>query len=343
MTRIAFLGTGLIGTSIALALRERGKADVQIVGHDKYIDVARKAKQRGALHEVADMAHEAVRGADLVILAAPLLAIQKLMEEIAPALGPDTVVTDTGSTKAEVMRWAAELLPHPENFVGSHPMAGKTDFGPDAAEPTLFDGARWIIVPAVNSTERTVNTILSLADTVGAKPMFMDAAEHDAYAAAVSHMPMMAAVALFSLERASEAWPELSVMAAGGFRDMTRLSGTDPAMAFDIAVTNRENISHWLERLASTLLDLRDRINDVDNEGDLYKLLAATEFEHTGFRNGLIGREEKVGADVNAVGAFSFSDFLAGGWVSEKLREVMKDSDDRLKNLEARDRMRRSI
>ena len=222
-------------------------------------------------------------------------------------------------------------------------MAGKTDFGPAAAEATLFDGARWVVVPAVNSTERAVNAILNLVETVGAKAMFMDAAEHDAYAAAISHMPMMAAVALFSMERASEAWPELSAMAAGGFRDMTRLSGTDPAMAFDIAVTNRENISHWLERFASTLLNLRDRINDVDNEGDLYKLLAATEFEHVGFRNGLIGREEKVGADVSAVGAFSFSDFLAGGWVSDKLREVMKDSEDRLKVLDDHDRTRRNV
>ena len=343
MTRVAILGTGLIGTSIALALRERGKADVELVGHDKYVDVARKAQQRGAFHHVANTAAEAVRGADLVILAAPLLAIQKLLEEIAPALGPDTVVTDTGSTKAEVLRWAAATLPYPEHFVGGHPMAGKTNFGPDAADAALFDGARYVVVPAVNSSERAVTTVMNLAETIGAKPMYMDAAEHDAYAAAISHMPMMAAVALFSMERASEAWPELSAMAAGGFKDMTRLSGTDPAMAFDIAVTNRENISHWLERFASTLLDLRDRINDVDNEGDLYKLLAATEFEQTGFRNGIVGREEKVGGNMDEVGAFSFSDFLAGGWVSEKLREVTKDSEARLKSLEEHDRNRRSV
>ncbi len=343
MTRVAILGTGLIGTSIALALRARGKADVELVGHDKYMDVARQAEKRGAFHRVTNTSQEAVRGADLVIFAAPLLAIQKLMEEVASAIGPDTVVTDTGSTKAEVSAWAAATLPHPQNFVGGHPMAGKTEFGPTAAEPTLFDGARWVVVPAVNSTERAVNAIVNLAETVGAKPMFMDAAEHDAYAAAISHMPMMAAVALFSMERASEAWPELSAMAAGGFKDSTRLAGTDPAMSFDIAVTNRENISHWLERFASTLLDLRDRINDVDNEGDLYKLLAATEYEYTGFRNGLVGREEKVGADVNAVGAFSFSDFLAGGWVSEKLREVMKDSEDRLRTLDEHDRNRRNV
>lgn len=343
MTRVAILGTGLIGTSIALALRERGKSDVEVVGYDKYLDVARKAQQRGALHQVAHTPAEAIRGADLVILAVPPLAIEKLMEEIAPALGPDTVVTDTGSTKAEVLRWAAATLPHPEHFVGGHPMAGKTTFGPDAAEAGLFDGARYVVVPAVNSSERAVTTVVNLAETVGAKPMYMDAAEHDAYAAAISHMPMMAAVALFSMERASEAWPELSAMAAGGFRDMTRLSGTDPAMAFDIAVTNRQNISHWLERFASTLLDLRDRINDVDNEGDLYKLLAATEFEHTGFRNGIVGREEKVGANLSEVGAFSFSDFLAGGWVSEKLREVTKDSESRLKALEEHDRNRRNV
>lgn len=342
MTRVAILGTGLIGTSIALAVRARGNPDVVVVGHDKFVDVARKAQQRGALHEVAPTAQEAVRGAGLVILAAPLLAIEKLMEEVGPALAADTVVTDTGSTKAEVLRWAARL-PHPENFVGSHPMAGKTDFGPDAADAALFDAARWVVVPSVASSERAVNTVLNLVETVGAKPMFMDAAEHDAYAAAVSHMPMMAAVALFSMERASEAWPELSAMAAGGFRDMTRLSGTDPAMAFDIAVTNRENISHWLERFASTLLDLRDRINDVDNEGNLYKILAATEFEHTGFRNGLVGRTEKVSANLDEVGAFSFGDFLAGGWVGEKLRQVMKDSEDRLRTIEEHDRTRRNV
>jgi prephenate dehydrogenase len=133
MTRVAILGTGLIGTSIALALRERGNADVELIGYDRYMDVARKAERLGAFHRVAPTAPDAVRSADLVILAVPPLAIQKVMEEVASALGPETIVTDTGSTKAEVLRWAASTLAHPENFVGGHPMAGKTEFGPSAA------------------------------------------------------------------------------------------------------------------------------------------------------------------------------------------------------------------
>ena len=340
--RVAILGTGLIGSSIGLRLKRDGKPGAfDIVGFDRYADVARAALRTGAVDSLAESPAEAAQGADLIVLAAPVLAIRVLMEEIAPVVSPDAIITDTGSTKAEVMRWADEYFPHHTGFVGGHPMAGKTDTGPAAADPDLFVGARWVIVPNVRSSEDAIAEVTALAESVGASAMVMDAAEHDAYVAAISHMPMLAATALFSMMRASEAWPELSLLAAGGFKDMTRLTATDSAMAFDIAVTNREHAAHWLDRYIAALRDLRTRLMDVDAEDELFKMIAESEYEYTAYRNGKVGREEpKVGGEVSAM---SFQEMLTGGWVRDKLDEVTQGSERRVGELDRRRRDRRDV
>lgn len=341
--RVAILGTGLIGSSIGLRLRrDAAKTKVEVVGFDRYPDVARQAQKIGAIDTFRHSPAEAVEGADLVILATPLLAIQKMMEEIAPVIGPNVVITDTGSTKAEVRRWAEEIFPAHEGFVGSHPMAGKTDTGPQAADADLFENARWIVVPNERASERAVNAVLWLVEAMGANSMFMDADEHDAYAAAISHMPMLAATAMFSMERASDAWPELSALAAGGFRDTTRLAGTDPAMAFDIAVTNREHSIHWLNRYIGALIDLRERLASPDEEEALFRQIAEASFEYTAFINGKVGREER-GPDTKELASFSFQDFLAGGWMREKMQEITNHSEERVAATERQQRERRNV
>lgn len=341
MTRVAILGTGLIGASVGLRLRQTLK-DVEVVGHDRYLDVARTAERRGAIQRVLHTPEDAVKDADVVIIAAPILAIRDLLQDIAPVVGPDTVITDTGSTKVEVMRWAAELLPGHRGFVGGHPMAGKTEFGPAAADPALFEDARWVVLPPPTASEHAVATVTNLVESMGARLVFMDAEEHDAYTAAVSHMPMMAAIALFSMERASEAWPELSALAAGGFRDMTRLAATDPAMAFDIASTNRGHIVHWLNRYIETLRELSRRVADEAGEEDLYRLIAATEWEYTSFRAGNVGRTENVSKAMSSMDGVGFGDFLAGGWVTDKLEALTRESEDRVRQREAAERNRRA-
>ena len=340
--KIAILGTGLIGTSIALGLRQRVE-DVTIVGFDRERSSADAALKQGALHSVARDLPSAVRDADIVILAVPVLAIQKLLGELKDHVKPDAIITDTGSSKTEIMRTAREVLGDHQGFVAGHPMAGKTEFGPAAADPDLFVGARWVIAPSVNASPRAIEIVSNLANTLGAKVMVMDSEEHDAYIAAISHLPMMAATALFSMGRASEAWPELSLLAAGGFKDMTRLAGTDAAMAYDLAVTNRENIAHWIDRYIVTLQELRRRLLDIDAEDDLYKLIAATEHEYGLYRNGKVGREE---ADANSMPADmggSFQDFIAGAWVREKFNQVMQDSEDRLKSMDEESRQHRKL
>lgn len=338
--RVAILGTGLIGASIGLGLRER-VSGVYVVGYDRNRNAADAARKRKAVDEVVWSAADAVRDADLVVLAVPVLAIRPLLQEIRDALKPDAVVTDTGSSKAEIMRWTREILPGHPGVVAGHPMAGKTDFGPDAAEETLFEGARWVIVPAVEASSEAITLVTNVAKTLGAEPMIMDAEEHDAYIAAISHLPMMAAMALFSMGRASEAWPELSVLAAGGFKDMTRLAGTDPDMAYDIAMTNRENIAHWIDRYVVALQELRRRLVDMEGEDDFYRLLAATNLEHAEFKYGKVGREEKpVGQKLESAG---LSDYLAGAWIRDKFQEVMTASEERLRQMDEEERTRRRI
>jgi prephenate dehydrogenase len=348
MTIVAILGTGLIGCSIGLNLKKIYKSDSKkpsdlvIRGFDKYGDVLKKAKSVGAIDKIISSPSEAIADADLIILATPILAMKPLIEEISENISSKSIITDTGSTKSEIHNWMNEYLPDHTGFVGSHPMAGKTDTGPEAASEDLFAGGRWVVSPRVNSSEAAIATVQNLAKQCGATAMTMDPDEHDSYVAAISHLPMMAATALFSVVRASEAWPELSLLAAGGFRDTTRLAASDRDMSYDITSTNAANIVHWINRYIAGLAELRDRIDygDAMNE-DLYKLIAATQWEYDLFRKGKVGREEKGLSDTRDMEP-GMLDFLAGGWVREKLTQLNKDAEDRstqsdLERLQRRD------
>ncbi len=343
MTRVAILGMGLIGTSIALRLkREAGDSEMRIVGHDRYRGPLKKAKDRGAIDSYEGSAAKAVRDAELVILSAPPLANRQLMRDIAGALADEAIVTDTGSTKAETMKHAAELLPSRTSFIGGHPMAGKTETGPDAADADLFENARWVVVAPTSASPRAVRTVMGLVEMMGAEAMTMDAEEHDAYVAAISHMPMAVASSLYRLARSSEAWPELSLLAAGGFKDTTRLTGTEASLAYDMYATNRDQIVHWLDRLIEVLREHRNAVADRDDES-LFKLLAETQLDYELFRGGKIGREsDAVGPEAAGAG-FGFSSFLMGDAIRERMADITKIAEDRVRDAEETERTTRRL
>ncbi|HLF78349.1 MAG TPA: prephenate dehydrogenase/arogenate dehydrogenase family protein, partial [Dehalococcoidia bacterium] len=224
----------------------------------------------------------AVRDATLVVIATPILNVRRVFEEIAPVIGRGTVVTDTASTKGEVLRWARQILPRDVHFVGGHPMAGKEQSGMEAAEETLFDGRPYVIVPSVDAAPGAVNAVIGLAEAVGGVPYFQDADEHDAYAAAISHVPLVASVGIFNLARGSAAWPELANMAGPAFRDLTRLASGEPTMAHDIFLTNKTNVVHWLERYIGELQRLSQLIETADEE-ELFRSIAETQLERETF------------------------------------------------------------
>lgn len=257
---VAIVGTGLIGSSIGLGLRARRDRSYDIVGADRERANLKAAKKAGAIDREVGSLEEAVSGAGMVILAVPVLAAKHIMREMVPYLSDGAIVTDTCSTKAEVMAWAAEYLPAGVDFVGGHPMAGKETSGPESAVADLFKGATWAVTPSPSARERSVNTVVGMIESLNAHPIHVEAQEHDMWAAAVSHMPLVLSVTLFRLLRDSKGWEDASLLSGPAFRDLTRLASGDPTMSNDIVSTNKESVLHWLRRFKEELTNVEAAI-----------------------------------------------------------------------------------
>jgi prephenate dehydrogenase len=265
MSRITIIGLGLIGGSLGLAIKAAGHKDVELVGSDYSGRVRREAKKRGVVDEVEGNLAKAVDGAGLVIVAVPPVQIIDVFKEMAPHLSEGAAVTDVASSKRLVLQWAEELLPRYCSFVGGHPMAGKTDQGVENAEAGLFKGAPYAVVPTTTASETAVRSVLGMVETIGATARFMAADEHDDLVGAVSHMPIVASNALFTMLRGTESWADFGKMAGPAYRDLTRLVDGDPQMSAEIALTNKERIQYWLDRYILELNRYRDLL-DKDEE-----------------------------------------------------------------------------
>ena len=280
-SRISIIGTGLIGSSIGLALAQRPNRQYEIVGADRDRNAPKVAKKMGAIDREVNSLEEAVSGAGLVVIATPVVAARQILQESGKYLSDGAVVTDVCSTKTDIMRWAQEFLPESANFIGGHPMAGREKSGPAAAAADLFKGATWAVTPSPRADERAVGVVLGLVETLGAIPLFVDAGEHDQYAAAVSHLPLVLSVALFRMVRDSQGWDDASLLAGPGFRDVTRLASGDPTMSRDIVTTNREAILHWIDRMQVELSTVKEAI--VAGQEPVYDLFRSTQMDRDTF------------------------------------------------------------
>jgi len=260
--RVAILGTGLIGASIGLALKA-ARPQTQIAGYDASGDNLRRAQgvkaidRRGSLRDV-------LTDADLVIVSTPVGSMKALFEEMAPLLPVHALVMDTGSTKAQVLRWATDLLPDGVRFVGGHPMAGKTETGPDAADAKLFQGAVWCLAPLPTAPRDAIDEAVRLVESFGASSYFLDPDEHDGLVASVSHLPFLMSIALIGHLGREKSWRETASLAAGGFAYTTHLADSDPQMFADIMRTNRDNITRRLDMYIDELSTLREAIASDD-------------------------------------------------------------------------------
>jgi prephenate dehydrogenase len=259
--RLALLGLGLIGGSVARAAHAAGW---HVAAWTPSGAGPRVALERGAVDVAAGTIREAVRDCDLVVLAAPPTACLELLEALGgPArdeLGPDAVVSDVASTKALLAERAAILG---LRYVGGHPMAGRETSGFEAGSADLFRDRPWVVVPSDPADEAAVARVEELARVCGARPLRMAAAEHDAAVAAISHLPLVVAAALVEAvaggpgEPVAAGWPAAATLAASGWAGATRLARGDPVMGAGIAATNaaqvaagvravRERLDEWL-------------------------------------------------------------------------------------------------
>jgi prephenate dehydrogenase len=269
MERIAVLGLGLIGGSLALALHQADVAE-RIAGYDANPHTAHRAVERNAITQMCATAEEAVQQADMVILATPILAMPELLMRIAPALKPGTLVTDTASTKVQVVEWAGTLLPAHTVFVGGHPMAGRELSGIDAAEAGLFEGCTYCLTPTPHTPSAAIVRLKEVVVRLAAHPMILDAREHDRLVAGISHLPFVVSSALARMLGQDEGWSQMAALAASGYRDISRLAAGSPTMYRDICSTNKEAIVDWLDALVMQLAELRSLIATGDDSLENY-------------------------------------------------------------------------
>lgn len=289
--QVTIIGTGLIGGSLALALKKRRLVG-RVIGCDR-APVLEKAEHRGAIDAGTTNPADAVRGSNLVVLATPVIPILDLVARLGPALPPKTLVTDVGSTKAEIVERAAKSFGRNagHRFLAGHPMAGKEHAGVEFADADLFEGAAWLFtpLPGQNVHAGSCGEFIHCAEKMGAKIAVLDPADHDRFCAWISHLPQMISTAL-AATLVDEFGPDAPVLDIGGraLREMTRISGSPYSMWRDIAITNNKN-------LAGALLKLEQRLAHIRENLDSRELAAEFERAHELRKNPGPGRREKSG------------------------------------------------
>src|ERR1039457_1661813 len=262
--QVTIIGTGLIGGSLGLALKKRQLAG-RIIGWDG-APVVVGAQECGAIEDGTTNPAEAVRGSALVVLATPVIPILDLLGRLGPALPPKTLVTDVGSTKAEIVQRAAKSFGRHagHRFLAGHPMAGKENAGVEFADADLFEGAAWLFTPLPGQNVHTgqCGEFIHCAEKMGAKIAVVDPADHDRFCAWISHLPQMISTAL-AAALVDEFGPDAPVLDIGGraLREMTRISSSPYSMWRDIAITNQKNLSDVLQKLEQRLAHIRENLD----------------------------------------------------------------------------------
>lgn len=290
--RLALIGLGHIGSSIAWATKRHGLAG-EIVGHARSAATRETAQRLGFCDRVTETAAQAAEGADLVILCTPVGACGPVAQAIAPALSPGAIVSDVGSVKGAVIEAMRPHIPEGVHFVPAHPIAGTEQSGPEAGFAELFENRWCILTPLPDTDPQAVARLRAFWEAMGAKVDEMDAAHHDLVLAVTSHVPHAIAYTMVGvaehLRRVTE--KEVIQFSAGGFRDFTRIAASDPIMWRDVFLNNREATLDILGRFAEELFVLQRAIRMGDG-----KFLEDYFTETRAIRRGII----EAGQDIPA-------------------------------------------
>lgn len=262
--RLVVVGVGFLGGSVAKAARAEGLAR-EIVGVGRDRGRLEPALREGVLDRAVTDVAEGVRDAELVVLAAPVQTLERLLPAVAAAAGPDTVVTDVGSTKAAIVAAARRAAARtPFAFVGSHPMAGSEQSGYAVSHADLFRGATVIVTPGDGTEPHALKTVTTFWEGLGARVISLDPHTHDRVVAAISHLPHLVAAALVAAVARYE--PAALEFAARGFRDTTRIAASDPDVWREIFLANREALRASLREFRRALDDLEALVASGDEE-----------------------------------------------------------------------------
>jgi prephenate dehydrogenase len=259
--RVAIIGLGVIGGSLGMALMAKG--NYVVTGIDRDPVAVHLAREIGAVSAGTTNYLAGIKQADIIVLAIPVGDLAVIARDIAPFIPPDAIVTDVGSTKAEVVSELEDIFS--SHFVGGHPMTGSEVSGVRGAEQYLFENAVYVLTPTGRTCPKALRKIQEMVDDTGALSCFLSPEDHDRIVAAVSHLPHFLAVALMNLVADfSEQYPQAFTLAAGGFRDMTRVAASSDIMWRDIFATNHRYIIELSRRFREQLLSLEKLLEQED-------------------------------------------------------------------------------
>jgi cyclohexadieny/prephenate dehydrogenase len=265
--RVALIGIGLIGSSLARVLR-RDSPETAIVACARREETLEAVRRLGIADKTTDDPAAAVEGADLVVVATPLSAYAEIGARIAPALRPGAIVTDVGSVKAAAIRDLGPHVPPGAHFVPGHPVAGTEHSGPEAGFAELFRDRWCILTPLPETAPEAVDRVTALWRGAGMRVVAMDASHHDKVLAVTSHLPHLIAYTIVgtATELGDDLQSEVVAYSAGGFRDFTRIAASDPVMWRDIFLNNREAVLEILQRFTEDLTALQRAIRRGEGE-----------------------------------------------------------------------------
>ena len=310
MERITIVGLGPIGTSVGLGLKRANLSNTEIIGTSRERRNASNANKVGAVDRTYAGLGAAVDGANLVILDADMGETEDLLKTLGQRLGPGAVITDLGVMKSKVVAWAEEYVKEGVYFIPGRPLPKKPIAALADADGEAFQDCRYCIVPPVSAPEAAVKTVVGMAEALGAKPFFMDALEHDSYAAGTSYLPVVLSAALVTATTSSESWREMHRLVSSEWETLSRLASDNPEDNHAIARANPELLVQWIDKLVLELQAYRTQIAE-DSEDLKHVFIEAWE-ARARWEHGVV--EDRVGPDLptsmQSMGAFLFGDRL---------------------------------
>ena len=266
MERITIIGMGPVGVSIGLALKRAKLKNTEVVGSAGDRQALAQASKIGAMDQADHNLRTAIKGAQLIVLDVPFNQMRELLNAIAPIVEDDCVITDTGTTKVRVIEWADELLPRTVSFVGGHPLLKAHVTSIEDAHEDLFKASEFCILPSKSSDEQSVKTVVGLVEMLGAKPLFLDAHEHDSYAVAMDMLPIVLSTAFVNSAANQSSWREMHKLAAATFGEYSRLAASDPLDNEAAVLSSPDSIVHWIDQVIGELYNIRNQIDEKSDD-----------------------------------------------------------------------------
>ena len=327
MEKIAIVGVGPVGVSMGLALMDRRLSNTEIVITSGDRNTVSAVSKLGAANRTITSMRNAVEDAHLVVLDAPISEQRDIMDTIAPYVASGAVVTDTSSIKAPVMKWAEEFLPRDANFISGYPLLKSPPESIEESDANIFAGAKYTVTPMKATDQQAIRTVVGLVEAIRAHPVFLDPVEHDSYAAAMQHLPVIMSSAFVTTTAGSDGWREMHMLAESQFNTFGKHASNDPLDNEAVCLANPDSIVHWVDQLILELYNFRNDIKEVDSDGGdalLDRFVKAWEFRAKWEADAVVPRE---GAELPTAGESMMSAML-GDKLARRLRGVGKNEEE---------------